>query len=156
MKVQTALQQVNRLFLDSAPVIYYVDMNPAYFAIMDGLFNYIESNLIRVVTSPVTLAECLILPIRQNNPSQQQLFIDIITAQDTADFVEISSAIARRAATARAKYNLQLPDAFQIATALLAGCEAFLTNDVHLQRVTELNVLVVGELDVETAESERL
>ncbi len=26
MKVQTTLQQVNRLFLDSAPVIYYVDM----------------------------------------------------------------------------------------------------------------------------------
>ncbi len=40
-------------------------MNPAYFAIMDGLFNSIESNSIRVVTSPVTLAECLILPIRQ-------------------------------------------------------------------------------------------
>lgn len=114
MKVQTALQQVNRLFLDSAPVIYYADMNPAYFAIMDGLFNSIELDLIRVVTSPVTLAECLILPIRQNNPSQQQLFVDIITAQDTADFVEITSAIARQAAEIRAKYNLQLPDAFQI------------------------------------------
>ena len=147
MKLEAALQQVNRLFLDSAPVIYYIDMNPAYFAVIDGVFDWIESNSIRVVTSPVTLAECLVLPIRQNNRPQQQLFIDIITAQDTADFVEITSAIARNAAEIRARYNLQLPDAFQIATALEAGCEAFLTNDVQLKRVTELKVLVVSELE---------
>ncbi|MGA9381523.1 MAG: PIN domain-containing protein, partial [Phormidium sp.] len=108
----------------------------------------IESSLIRVVTSPVTLAECLIFPIRQNNSSQQQLFIDIITSPNTADFVEINSAIARNAAEIRARYNLQLPDAFQIATALEVGCEAFLTNDAQLKRVTELTILVVGELEV--------
>ena len=147
MKLEAALQQVNRLFLDSAPVIYYIDMNPAYFAVIDGVFDWIESNSIRVVTSPVTLAECLVLPIRQNNRPQQQLFIDIITAQDTADFVEITSAIARSAAEIRARYNLQLPDAFQIATALETSCEAFLTNDAQLKRVTELKVLVVSELE---------
>jgi predicted nucleic acid-binding protein len=147
MKIQAALQQVKRLFLDSAPVIYYIDMNPAYSAIMDEVFDYIESNPIRVVTSPVTLAECLILPIRQNNVSQQQLFIDMITAQDTADFTEITSAIAQHAAEIRARYNLQLPDAFQIATALETGCEAFLTNDAQLKRVTEVTVLVVSELE---------
>lgn len=117
---------------------------------MDELFNYIESNLIRVVTSPVTLTECLILPIRQNNLPQQQLFVDIITAQDTADFIEITSAIARHAAEVRARYNLQLPDAFQVATALATGCEAFLTNDAQLKRVSELKVLVVSELRDET------
>ncbi|NJN57209.1 MAG: type II toxin-antitoxin system VapC family toxin [Leptolyngbyaceae cyanobacterium SL_5_9] len=51
-------------------------------------------------------------------------------AQDTADFIEITSAIAKHAAEIRGRYNLQLSDAFQIATALEAGCEAFLTNDI--------------------------
>lgn len=82
MKLEIAFQPVNRLFLDSAPVIYYIEMNPVYFPIIDGVFDRIESSLIRVVTSPVTLAECLILPIRQNNSSQQQLFIDIITSPE--------------------------------------------------------------------------
>jgi len=152
MKLELAFQQVNRLFLDSAPLIYYIDQNidqnPNYFAVIDGIFDFINSAQIRIVTSPVTLAECLILPIRQNNPSQQQLFIDIITAQDTADFVNITSAIATTAAEIRARYNLQLPDAFQIAIALERDCEAFLTNDTQLKRVTELRVLVVGELEV--------
>ncbi len=148
MKLEVAFQQVNRLFIDSAPVIYYVDMSAIYFPIMDGIFDWIESRLIRLVTSPVTLTECLVLPIRQNHRSQQQLFIDIITSQDTADFVEITSTIATNAAEIRARYNLQLPDAFQIATALETNCEAFLTNDVQLKRVTELRVLVVGELEL--------
>ncbi|PSB24027.1 type II toxin-antitoxin system VapC family toxin [Stenomitos frigidus] len=148
MKLEAAFQQVNRLFLDSTPVIYYVDANPNYSAIMDGIFDFIESAQIRVVTSPVTLAECLVLPIRQNDLFQQRLFVDIITAQDTADFVNITSAIARNAAEVRAKYNLKLPDAFQMATALEEGCEALLTNDDQLKQVTELRVLVISELEV--------
>ncbi len=147
MKIEEAFQSVNRLFLDSAPVIYYVDMNPGYSAIMDGIFDWIRAAQIRVVTSPVTLAECLILPLRDSNLSQQQLFVDIITGQDTADFVNITSEIARTAADIRARYRLQLPDAFQIATALDAGCQAFLTNDAQLKRIAELKILLVSELE---------
>lgn len=147
MKIEEAFQSVNRLFLDSAPVIYYVDMNPGYSAIMDGIFDLIRAAQIRVVTSPVTLAECLILPLRDSNLSQQQLFVDIITGQDTADFVNITSEIARTAADIRARYRLQLPDAFQIATALDAGCQAFLTNDAQLKRIVELRMLLISELE---------
>ncbi len=110
------------------------------------MFNYIESNSIRLVTSPITLAEFLILPIRQKNLSQQQLFIDILTSQDTTDFVEINSAIAREAAEIRVKYNLALPDALQLAIAIQSGCDAFLTNDLQLKRVNELSILVLSEL----------
>jgi hypothetical protein len=91
MKLEAAFQQVNRLFLDSAPVIYYIEQNPIYLGIMDEIFNFIESGRIRAVTSPVTLAECLILPIRENNRSRQQLFSEIITDRDTADFVETTA-----------------------------------------------------------------
>ncbi|WP_416670565.1 type II toxin-antitoxin system VapC family toxin [Egbenema bharatensis] len=45
------------------------------------------------------------------------------------------------------KHNLKLTDALQLATALEAGCQAFLTNDTQLKRVTELKVLVISELE---------
>lgn len=47
----------------------------------------------------------------------------------------------------RARYRLQLPEAFQIATALDAGCQAFLTNDAQLKRIAELKILLVSELE---------
>jgi hypothetical protein len=36
----------------------------------------------------------------------------------------------------------------KVAAALAAGCNAFLTNDLGLKRVTELPILVLDELEV--------
>jgi hypothetical protein len=52
-------------------------------------------------------------------------------------FVERNTTyVAERAAELRARYNLRTPDALQVATALVRRCEAFLTNDARLKRVT--------------------
>jgi predicted nucleic acid-binding protein len=115
---------------------------------MDSIFDCLNSEQIRAFTSPVTLAECLVLPTRQNDSEKRQVFVDILTSIETADFVKIDIPIAQHAAEIRVKYNLKLPDALQIATALVSNCEAFLTNDVQLKRVTELQVLVISELEV--------
>ncbi|WP_366944838.1 hypothetical protein [Chamaesiphon sp. GL140_3_metabinner_50] len=42
----------------------------------------------------------------------------------------------------------QLPDSIQIATAIVANCDAFLTNDVALKNVTEIRAIVVCKLEV--------
>ncbi len=98
------------------------------------------------VTSPVTLAECLVRPYNLGQTQLQQEFIELITDNDNIEFVPIANQIlAIEAAQLRAKYNIQLPDAFQIAVALASNCEAFLTNDAILQRVTELRVLVLND-----------
>ncbi len=47
MKVSDALQGLNRLFLDSSPVIYYIDANSEYLSVMDSIFNGINSEQIR-------------------------------------------------------------------------------------------------------------
>jgi predicted nucleic acid-binding protein len=57
-----------------------------------------------------------------------------------------TNEVAERAADLRARYNVRTPDAIQLATALEAGCDAFLTNDLALRRVAELRVLVLGTL----------
>ncbi len=62
-------------------------------------------------------------------------------------FSQIAAPLAEQAAQVRAKYNILLPDALQIATALINGCDTFLTNDPALQQVTELRILVLGDLE---------
>ncbi|WP_414584039.1 hypothetical protein [Scytonema sp. PCC 10023] len=41
MNVTESLQGVTRLFLDTAPVIYYVERNPQYFASASVVFDHI-------------------------------------------------------------------------------------------------------------------
>jgi predicted nucleic acid-binding protein len=71
---------------------------------------------------------------------------DLLVHGRNFTLISIDPQIAESAADLRARYNLRTPDALQVAAALQTGCEAFLTNDKGLQRVTELRVLVLDEL----------
>ncbi len=147
MTIAEHLQGVSKLFLDTAPVIYFVERNPQYLPYVRVVFEHIRDSLLTAVTSPVTLAEYLVRPYRLGQTELQQEFIDLMTGIEGIEFVEIDQTLALQAAQIRARYNLQLPDVFQIAVALAAGCEAFLTNDVIFRRVTELQVLVLDDFD---------
>lgn len=53
VKVADALQGVARLFLDTAPVVYYVERNPQYTTVTDDIFNRIDGQTLLAVTSPI-------------------------------------------------------------------------------------------------------
>ena len=148
MKLADALRTVQRLFLDTAPVIYYVERHPQYLALVDDIFDRIDAGTLLAVTSPITLVETLVVPCRLGQVSVKQDFTDLIVSGQGITFVPLEAAIARRAAEIRASYNLSLADACQVATAVAAGCHALLTNDAGLKRVQEITILVLDELEV--------
>lgn len=148
MKVDDALGGVTRLFLDTAPVIYYVEGNPKYLLPTNAVFERIDNGALLAVTSPVTLAECLIAPYRANLPQVSQAFLDLIIHGNNTAFAPIGREAAQRAAKLRTQYNLTLTNAMQVAVALTAGCQAFLTNDAALRRIRDLRVLMLDELEV--------
>lgn len=147
MRLETAFQGVTKVFLDTAPVIYYIEATVAYAELVQGIFQRFASQQVQAVTSPVTLAECLIVPVRLGQLQRQQDFIEFLTNTEEIYFMPINAEVGKRSAEMRSRYNLKLPDALQMATALEAGCDAFLTNDVALKRVAELKVLTIAELE---------
>lgn len=149
MKVSAALQGVSLLFLDTAPVIYLVEKHPDYFARAKQIFEQIDQGRLGAVTSPVTLAEALVHPLKLGLPKLRQDFIDVIVHGLGTTFVSLGQPVGEEAARLRAVYQLRLPDSLQLAAALYAGCDAFLTNDTQLKRVTELKILVLDELEAD-------
>lgn len=147
LKLSEYLQTISRLFLDTAPVIYYVEANEHYLPLVQTVFDHLDAGSLTAVTSPVTLAECLVMPYRLNQTDLRQAFIDLITGGSGAEFTLLGQEQADRAAELRARYNLSLTDAFQVAFALTTNCDAFLTNDIALKRVTEINVIVLDEIE---------
>jgi len=148
MTVAEALKNVKALFIDSAPVIYFAEKNPNYFHTVSFIFEQLESGLFVAVTSPITLAECLVGALRKNLGELAQAFWDIIVHHPKVLFVSINAEIAKSAAELRANYNLTLLDAFQAAIALQTNCDALLTNDSIFKRIKELKVLLVDELQL--------
>jgi len=149
VKINDALTGVRRLFLDTSPIIYHLEGVAAYQPLTDVIFQEIRKGTLEAVTSSVTLAECLVHPYRQGNAALVQQFRNAITAGINTLYVGVD-AVAESAAELRARYNLSLTDAFPIAAALAAGCDAFLTNGAALKRVSELRVLVLEELMMES------
>ena len=146
MKVTVALANVRELFLDTAPVIYHVEGNPAYQPLTDQVFQTIQAGNLSAVTSTITLSECLVHPYRHGDMALARKFRNVITAGVNTRYVGMD-AVAEQAAEVRARYNLKLADAFQIAAAIAAGCDAFLTNDPALKRVGGITILVLDELE---------
>lgn len=147
MHILAALADLKRLYLETAPLIYYVEEHSAYVEKMEAVFQFIEENQLEVLSSVITLTEVLQQPIQQNRSDLQKKYRDILLSSEHLTLLPVDTAIAESAALLRARYNLRTPDALHLATAVENTCEAFLTNDIRLKRVTELRILVLDELE---------
>ena len=147
MKVEDALRGVDRLGIDTAPVIYLIEAHARYAATMLAVVERLDSGEILGVTSVVTLGEVLVQPVACGDRVLQRRYRELLLHGAGLRLCPIDAASAERAAELRARYGMRLPDALQIAVALQEGCEAFLTNDRRLARVTELRVLLIDDLE---------
>jgi predicted nucleic acid-binding protein len=148
VRVEELLSKVARLFLDTAPVIYYSEKHPVYYTTVSPIFQSIDAGHITAVTSVITLSECLVHPCLRGLIELQNDYFDLIVHGANVEFVLQDEQVGLLAAQLRARYRITLPDALQIATALQSRCDAFLTNDTELKRVQEMQIVVVQELSL--------
>lgn len=127
MRLDEALEGVKRIFIDTAPVIYFVEENPDFVDVVQVVINKLIAGEIEAVIYPVTLAECMVQPIQRKDIKLQEDFVDFLLAGEPIFMVDTDTEIGYQAAYLRAKYNLKIPDALQVATAIRSGCEALLT-----------------------------
>jgi predicted nucleic acid-binding protein len=147
MKLIDLLASARQIFLDTAPVIYFVEKNPNYLEKSQVLFSCLDEGRFTAVVSPITLSECLVVPYRLEKTEVAQVFTDLLVNSQSVLFCPIDEIIADKAADLRARYNLTLTDAFQLAIAIQTQCNAFLTNDSDLKRVTEIPIIVLSETE---------
>ena len=117
-----------RILVDSAPIIYFLEDHTGLAARYAPIFERAESAEHEIVISTVTLAEVLAGPLRTGNERLAEKYRGALLAI-AGQCVDLSPAIAVRAARIRARSRLRLPDAVQMATALETACTAFVTHD---------------------------
>lgn len=146
MKIGEALRAVTRLGVDTSPFVYFVEASPTYIALCREVFRQVSRGTIRSFTSILTLSETLVHPLRTGDTVTEQKYTDLLLHTAGVMCLVVDADVALRTADLRARHRLRTPDAIQVATALHAGCEAFLTNDSNLKRVTELRILTLSDL----------
>ena len=136
-------ERFERMFLDTAPLIYFLDADPRYAVEVRGIIYAALNSGVEVITSVVSATEYLTLPYRTGKFEKIGAFFDFL-ADAGIMLVPIDVAIAKKAAQIRAEYrHFKTMDALQLASACVYGCDVFLTNDKQLCQFTELRCVTL-------------
>ena len=145
------LERYDRICLDTAPLIYFIEENKRYISIVEKIFSEISYGNILGIFSYLTLLEVLIKPIKEDAREIADKYRNLLLGNIYLRMFPLDERVAEKAAELRAKYGgngfkLNTPDAIQVATGLLNGAEIFLTNDRNLKQIQEIEIIVLDEI----------
>lgn len=129
--------------LDTPPLIYFIEEHPRYLPAVRPVFAAMTEGTVTGVTSALTLLETLVLPFRVGNAPLAEQYHALLTRGYGLRIDDITRAVLRAAAQLRAAHNIKTPDAIHLATALIARCPVYLTNDRDLPPIPGIRILQV-------------
>lgn len=140
------MTEFKRVFVDTAPIIYYLENNPQYKDSIIKFFTKCMEENIQVVTSAITIEEYLVFPYSSGKMEFADNFKRFIKYMNI-EVVDINSEIAEQGAKIRGQYkSFKAMDALQIATAIVSGCDMLFTNDKQLRQEKELPCMTMDDL----------
>jgi predicted nucleic acid-binding protein len=151
MILSEALGEIKTIFLDTAPVIYFIEAHHQFGPLVRQVIELMNENRIQAFTSVLTLSEVLPKPVETGNDELAEKFKTYLKNGPNLTLLPITETIGESAGVLRGKYpHLKTVDAVQIATALDAEADAFLTNDKKLSGIKEIKILVLNDYLVDT------
>lgn len=134
------------IYFDTNVFIYSIEAHDDYLPVINRLFKQIYDQKIQVVTSEITLAECLVKPVKDGNEEAIQHYENSIKNNDMLLVKPITRSILKQSAYVRNELRLKLPDAIHMATAIDQGCKLFITNDKKLKAPSGMKQIYLKEL----------
>jgi predicted nucleic acid-binding protein len=140
------LAQLDSLFFDTAPIIYYIEAHADFGPLTKEAVESFQRGSFTAYSSVITLAEVLAKPVQAGKEALARRFTDFLLRGRNFLLLEITAEIAGRAGRLRGRYPaLRTIDSLQVASALTIGADAFLTNDRRLKQMTEIKMLVLKD-----------
>ena len=90
-----------------------------------------------------TLLELTVLPLRQGRQDIADQYEILLTHFPNLELVPLSRVILLEAASLRATQGLRTPDAIHVATAVISGASAIVTNDASWRRLGSIPVVTL-------------
>jgi predicted nucleic acid-binding protein len=146
MSLHDELTRIKTIFIDTAPIIYFIEAHPLFGLLVKEVVDSFQSGKLTAFSSVLTLAEVLPKPVEYGDEKLAKKFVEFLKYGRNFNLIEISTSIAEKAGSLRGQYpNLKTVDAIQISTAIYSGADAFLTNDKKLKQIREIPTLVLAD-----------
>ncbi|KUO75914.1 MAG: hypothetical protein APF81_01615 [Desulfosporosinus sp. BRH_c37] len=134
-----------KLFVDTAPIIYFIEEHPVYINEVSDIFDRTAEGTVQVVTSVITLIEVLAKPYKLGKNDIVGVYKDFFSNSKGFSVMSIDTSIAELTAKIRAEFGFKVPDALQLAIFEHNDCDFFVTNDKQLKIYDKNRIYILGE-----------
>ena len=135
-----------KIFIDTAPFIYLLEKHPKNSTPFKKYFTELYVDGYEIITSVITYSEYGVIPKRDKKENLIEECEEFLRKVGVA-LLNVNKIHATKAYEMRTKYKfLKGMDGIQIGTAIEEGCDKFLTNDVKLEKIEELEVILINKL----------
>ncbi len=133
-----------KLFLDACSIIYLLESHQQQGQETRLLITQALQNKTQLNVSRLSLLECRVLPLKEKNTDLLESYNHFFQLP-SVQIIELTADVINIATDLRANYSqsLRTPDALQIACALSANADQFLTGDKKLSVIEEIEVIIV-------------
>ncbi|MDB5096972.1 MAG: PilT protein domain protein [Cyanobacteria bacterium RYN_339] len=146
MTFAARLAAKTKLGIDLEPFRLYLRGDERHAGLMLPLFEAVERGRLAAVTSVVTLLELLVDPYRRGDDAAVMDLNVLLPAFPHLALVPLDQAIADKAAAWQARHGLGQGRCIQLATAVLAGADGFVTLDPGVRALEgEIDIILLEE-----------
>lgn len=134
-----------RVYLDSNAIIYTIERVEPYAALLQPLWDAADQRSVQLVTSQLSVLECLVHPIRKGNDGLVRAYRRVLYRFRGLVLSSLEPEALEMAARLRAAVgSLKTPDAIHAASSIREECSSFVTNDERFQPVPGLHVVYLS------------
>ena len=140
-----ALRGYQVLGFDTMIFIYHFEDHPLFAPLTEPLFEAVDRGDLSAEVSVLLAGEVLTGAKKAADNEILLRYRHIFGEFPNLTLHDADMQMMEKMSDLRVAYGLKTPDAIHMATALLHGAQAFVTNDAGLKRVNELDVLVLED-----------
>lgn len=138
------MEALPRIYLDANAIIRFIESKEDQ---ITALVLQAAAGKTHLFTSELTLAEVLVIPLREGDGRLAEGYEELLQSDDTLTVVPIDRPILRRSAELRARLGGKGHDAIHCATAEISGCGVIISSDRRLRLPEGLRRVAVEDAD---------
>ena len=136
-------KKMNKFALDSNIFIYHFEKHRRFYHFTLPLFVKFEKEGSKLSTSLISVIEALSFPSPKSLLTKIK---DQFKTLSNLEIYDVNNEIGEIAAKIRREEKFHLPDAIQLATAIYAKANIFITNDERLKKFKGIKVVLLNEV----------
>ena len=136
---------ITKLALDSNIFIYHFEKHRIYHHYTLPLFEKLEKESTKISTSRISVIEALSYPSSKSVLEKIEYQFKTLP---NLEIYDVNEKVGNISAKIRRKGGIRLPDAIQLATAIHAKADIFITNDRGLKKFKGIKVILLKEVNL--------